>query len=796
MTPEKRQHPQEVVNNHEATTATGPQLAPLALPQSGMQSGVDRFGSATGVRGVVLNLLARLPGRTLAPEIAKAGSRGLWARLNKMVDTAIYGSLLIGPAIAISIYQNFLRLMGKEPEDAFPDGTWQFYIEYALREDTARHAVESEGFDKTFAHYNIQLSQLDRFTAWVMAAIEMLHEYGDILENEWRERVYTAVLHELTRDQPDADYFAGLYRAWELQRPYSRHEARPEETYAAFRRAKFDQFLEEAIERIPADLRREWVARVRAEEAAHLAAYQKQMSILAFLKANEYGETRHHFPLKEAKIGVIYQGQYYLIAAADPKRGQPPLVQTVRRQVASILSQDTTDLPPVQLTALACLSRSSWRRLRHSLNPELLGSLKLLHTAPILINFDQRPRKLHLSRLRQAERGVGDHALTIFDTGETFVFDLSHIFFDGTWGAALAEIMTNEASSWATFLRLQPRIQPGSPIYDDEDDDALPLTIKEADWHVIEQQPRVMLEASGETEAINLPTMLLMRKFFKQRSDLLQLTVNDILVLYRAIHAVTYEPGPRILDVLNALAREEATRPAALAALEAISPQRRSNPHILIPLDASKRSPRDRLHPMTFTVPFEELNLAQLHERSLETLQRYHQGKGTFEAFDEVRRVYLGALADFGRLFSRAKEVAALGESASVGTIKLLAHLPKRAQLMLDRIPNRFEVLNDIIKGREVYSNIGAVVPGSTLTRFMTAKDDNENKTLVWAVMTDAHSMTRITLRDFRPHVTQLAAVGYEEVANRLTQDYLDAYARGLNTYVGSLLQITLANPQ
>jgi hypothetical protein len=56
--------------------------------------------------------------------------------------------------------------------------------------------------------------------------------------------------------------------------------------------------------------------------------------------------------------------------------------------------------------------------------------------------------------------------------------------------------------------------------------------------------------------------------------------------------------------------------------------------------------------------------------------------------------------------------------------------------------------------------------------------------------------MTRITLRDFRPHVTQLAAVGYEEVANRMTQDYLDAYARGLNTYVGSLLQITLANPQ
>jgi hypothetical protein len=250
------------------------------------------------------------------------------------------------------------------------------------------------------------------------------------------------------------------------------------------------------------------------------------------------------------------------------------------------------------------------------------------------------------------------------------------------------------------------------------------------------------------------------------------------------------------VDVLNALAREETTRKAALAALEAISSHKRTNPHILIPLDASKRSPHDRLHPMTFSVPFEELNLAHWHEQSLETLQHYYQGKGTFEEFDEVRRLYLGALADFGRLFSQAKDVAAMGESASVGTIKFLAHLPPRVQKLLDRIPNRFEVLNDIIKGREVFSNIGAVVPGSTLTRFMTAKDDNENKTLVWAVMTDANSIMHITLRDFRPHVAQLAAVGYEEVANRMTQDYLDAYASGLNAFIGSLLQITLANPQ
>ena len=793
MTTEERQRLEDMGTNQESTAT--PMLAPLSLPQSG-QKKTDRFGPATGVRGVVLNLLARLPGRTLTPDSARKNAGSFAAFWGKLKDTAVHGSLLIGTAVAVGAYQNFWRLLGKEPEDAFPDGTWQFYVEYALREDTARHAVESDGFDRTFDHYHIQLSQLDRLTAWVMATIHILHEYDDILENEWRERVYTAVLRQLTEELPDKDYFAQLYRAWELKRPYSRHEARPGETYAAFRRTKFDEFLEEAVQRIPPEIRREWVSRVRLEEQEHLGAYQKQMSILTYLKADEYGERRKNYDLERASIGVIYQGQYYLIPACDPRNGQPPLVQNVRRQIASILNQDTTDLLPVQLTALASLTRSSWPLLRHQLNPELIGSLKLLRKAPILLNFDQRPRQLHLSKLRQTERGVGDHAMTIFDTGATFVFDLSHIFFDGTWGAALAEIMTNEASSWAAFLRLQPRIQPSSPLYDDDDDDALPLFIRAADWPIIESQPRVMLEASGETDAINLPTMLLLRKFFKQRSDLLQLTVNDILVLYRAIHAVTYKPSQRIIEILNALSREESTREAALTALGAIDPLQQTNPNILIPLDASKRSPRDRLHPMTFSVPFEELNLAILQERCFTALQQYHQGKGTFEAFDEGRHIYLGALADFGHLFSRAKDVAALGESASVGTIKFLAHLPKRAQKILDRIPSRFEVLNDIIKGREVYSNIGAVVPGSTLTRFMTAKDDNENKTLVWAVMTDANGVMRITLRDFRPHVAMLAGAGHEEVANRVTQDYLDAYASGLNTFVGSLLQITLANPQ
>ena len=141
-----------------------------------------------------------------------------------------------------------------------------------------------------------------------------------------------------------------------------------------------------------------------------------------------------------------------------------------------------------------------------------------------------------------------------------------------------------------------------------------------------------------------------------------------------------------------------------------------------------------------------------------------------------------------------ASVAATLGESASVGTIKLLAHLPTPLQRLLDTIPSRFDVLNDIIKGREVFSNVGAVAPGSTLTRFITAKDDNEKKTLAWGVLTDAQGVLRLTLRDFRPHVRLLEAAGQKDLAARMAQDYLDAYANGLNGFVRDLRRITLAS--
>lgn len=767
------------------------ELSRLSLPQ--IDKAVEMVAQmmpANDALSVILSGLTHLPERKISPERAQKDTSLLFEAMNNALNTAFFA----GPATVIVVYQSLLRLAGINPEDAFPHGTWQFYVEYALREDTARHCVETHGFDTLWQKYGLTLSQTDRFTAWVMAAIHTLHQYEALLRSEWRERVYLAVLAQLTQNEPEAERFAGLYRQWELQRPYGRgQDAKPQQTYPDYRRAKFDQFLEKGMHGLPTHLRRQWVQEVQEAKAFELPAYQEQLSILATLVPGQYSEARQPIELREAHIGLIYQGQYYLLPVCEPGSEHPTAVDTVRTQIASLLTHHDT-LPPVQLMGLARLQRAHWPRLQNDLTPELMTHLQTLRTAPILLNFDQLPSDLPLARLRQTERGVGSHAMTIFDTGRTFVFDLSHIFFDGTTGAAIAEIMTNEATSWGAYLhRLPPAQSHGQRPF------LIPFHIQPQDWHLIEEAPRITTEASADTESINLKTLTYLRKLFRQRSEKLELTVNDILVLYRAIHATRYQPSEEIADILGTLTAEGSTHPpkttaAAQAALQAIRLDQETNPSVLIPVDASRRRPRDRVHPLSILVPLDNLNLLELHQEALTHLLKYQKEGGSYEVFDQIQRHYLGTLAGLGQFFQRAKHIAAEGKSTSVGTIKLLAHLPRPVQRLLDRIPDRFDVWNDILKGREVFSNVGAVAPTSTLTRFLTAKDDNEQKTLAWGIITTADGTMRLTLRDFRPHVTLLVAAGFQDLPNRIAQDYLDSYANGFNNFIRELLQITLAS--
>jgi len=770
-------------------------LSRLSLPEiEAITNLVSQVIPAGNIPGAILSGLARLPGHRPPAKTIRRDVDLLFRGVEQVLDRAVYTAFFAGPAAIIWGYQNLLKLAGKDPSDSFPEGTWQFYVDYALREDTARHANETHGFDTMLTQYHLHLSDVDRITAWVMAVIHCLNQFDDLLANEWRERVYTTLLREVTTELPDATHFAKLYRDWEIQRPYGRgQDSGSDETYPAYRRTKFDKFLNEALRQLPADVRQKWEAQIRTAEQSELPDYQRQMSVLAYLDPGAYGEARIPVPVQQIHVGVIYHGNYHLIPIHPADVEQLIDVTAVRAQIAKLMSSPT-DAHPAELTRLARVKRTALSGLRNKFSANLNEEINTLRSVPILLNFDQRARALPLSELRQAERGIGDHALTIFDTRETFVFDQSHIFFDGAWGAALAEILTNEALSWAVYLNSLPTAQPAAQqIY------ATPsFHFQPADLNLISQALHVTAEVGAESDEVNLKSILNLRKYFKLRSDLIQLTVNDLLVLYRAVHAVTYQPARMLVAELRKLLNDNATRGAAQSALDEVENARRVSPAILIPIDASQHSPRERLYPMSFEVPLNDLDFLQLHAQTLNALNAYDNGSGDrsvlYAEFDRLQRNYLAALAGFGTVLSKAKEVAILGESTSVGSIKLLAYMPAPLQRLLDDIPGRFDVLNDIIKGREVFSNVGAVAKTSTLTRFITAKDDNDKKTLAWGVITDAQGVMRVTLRDFRPHVGLLASVGQRDVARRLAEDYLSAYVHGLNQYVQDLRRMTVSS--
>ncbi len=774
-------------------------LTQLSLPEiDQVVEQVAQVVPAGNLPGMILSGLARLPGRKLPANILHRDVNLLFRAASRTADRLVYGAFFAGPAAILWGYQNLLKLAGKDPEQAFPEGTWQFYVDYALRDDTARHTNETHGFDTALIRHQINLSPADRITAWAMTAIHCLRQYPALLENEWRERVYTSLLKEITSQQTDAAHYANLYRRWELQRPYRRGQDAGSLTYAEYRRMKFNRFLEEATQALSSEARYDWLERIYALQEHDLPAYQRQMSILAYLEPGPFGETRTPYSWEQAKIGLIHNGRYYLIPVCVPGSQQPVEVDTLREQVAAILVA-LLEIPAYPLQPLARLKRSALAELQNTWSGNLARDRAALREAAILINNDPvsppsigAHPSIHtpLSELRQAERGLGDHPLTIFDTGRTFIFDQSHIFFDGTWGAALAEILTNEALSWAAYLSQRPPVVPGDPPV------ALDLRLTPQEIHAVERAPQVSIEVGAENERVNVKAILALRKLFKRRNDLIQLTVNDILILYRAIHAHTYRPSTDLLDSLQDLAEIPEARQAALAALEAIGASRAANPAILIPVDASRRMPRDRLYPMTFEVPIVELDLLALHGGALQALDAYRRASSQRDAayaeFDQLQRQYLATLAGFGNVLSKAKEIALSGESAGTSTIKLLAHLPTPLQRMLEAVPGKIDLLNDLIKGREVFSNIGAVAPGSTLVRFTTAKDDNEKKTLAWGVLTDAKGIMHLSLRDFRPHVRLLDEAGQRHVAVQMAQEYLDVYAQGLNEFVSDLHRITV----
>lgn len=747
---------------------------------------------AGNVPSLVTAGLANLPDRVVSVDDSRRNISLLIQGMQVFLDQAVFKTFFEGPARLLDAYQKMLKLAGKDLSRSFPEGTWQFYLEFGLREDSSRHSCETIGFQRALRQQSLELALSDQLAAWVVASAWLLGQYKSLLDNEWHEHVYLQYLAQLLKDTGRP---TDQLERWLKVRPYSVPENQPNIDFVEYRRQIFQAFCREELAKLDPNLRRKiertWNnPRSVEQRAEELTAYQRQMSILATLNPSDHSDMRVPLPPQNLHIAVIAAGRYYLINFEQARSWE-----TIRPVCAAILRRGNNENSPATLDQILCTARRREQvALRRLLPADAKADLELLRSAPIILNWDVSRSEQPLADIRNNRRGIGDHALTIFRGSNSMIFDLSHIFFDGPWGMVVAEILTNQATRLAHQLSAAPSISA--------EVSQVKTVALQMPEDIEKRARKVQLppEVSGETIFANLPLLQEVRRNLKLRNPELLLTVNDLLLMFRSIFGPLYHPSTKLMYELAMLKDNSAKRlqQSAQLALSALESAQQPNPALLIPIDATKINPRERVYPLTFRNPFG--NLLEQHLQAWNALQAL-KGTRAFNtrAGSEARatgKAYLMTISAFGQVLSKYKEVALSGESASTVTIKLLAGLPPALQKLLTSYPERFDVINDTIKGQEVFSNVGQVSLQSSLTRFNTAKDDNEKKTLAWGILTDAQGRLHISLRDFRPHVAALVNLHHEELAQRITQEFVDAYALSLNTYLEELLLIIRAKPK
>lgn len=758
---------------------------------------VSRVVPAGNVVTMVLSQLSSIKGRRVSDQ----ETRRMLSLLNKgmatFLDRAAYLTFFTTPALLIGGYQLLLKAAGKNPDDAFPNGTWQFYLEFGLREDSGRHACETVGFQQKLVEEKLQLSDGDVLASWIIAASWLLMSYDALVGQEWNER---RLLRELTQKLND-DHVA---KVWLARRPYG-VPITSDEDYVAFRQRTFFEFIRDMLATKYRQTQVErtanaWTFGDETLVAEARRAYQEQMSILATLNPEEFNDLRIPLDLNECYVGVIYKGTYYAIPVFH--RQMPLDYMTIRALAQGIISSTVVNRKQKNNLdqLLVNIPRQNQAEVRSQLPPTTLAELERLRRVPVVLNWDTETVDVLSSKKvapladirREGRRAIGDHALTIFRTKDSFVFDQSHIFFDATWGMAISEIMTNQAVRYARALDNQPPIDaPGlrPSIIDLSFPPELPNRIK----RFVDET----YEISAETSTSIVAEINELRRLLKKRNEDIQITVNDFLVLYRSLFNQYYKPSRKVLDALEGLRRRDVEGAKAADDIQAMLKELSATlPAFLIPMDASAINPSDRIFPVTFRPQPPWTDIANEHESTWSLLLECQtnsigrQGRDAWNSFYEARNRYLEMLRMFGVLMLKYKEVALSGKSFSTATLRILASVPKRLQPMFRNIPDRIDILNDMLKGTEVFSNAGKVAETSSLTRFITAKDDNRKKTLCWGIMTRADDEMVISLRDFRPQLSVLVKQNAYDVAKLITEDFLEGYAAGLEGYIRELTEI------
>lgn len=780
---------------------------------------LEYYFAAGTLYGLIQSGLTLIRSRRIRPR-TKGEGRSLW--LANLGDQLVYIVLIAIPAVVLSAYQNIrYRLTGDSP--GFSVGTWQFYLQFGLREDLAHHTNETTGYD---ANRPTEATDLDDLTAWIMTVIQFLWGYEDLMGVIWDEWVTLRLVAEAAEETglSRESLFVNILRQWELARPYS---APLNGTYADVRRGAFEQFITPRLNALPNNVRAAVSAQFQTLAAARRDLFEKQMSLLNRTVPGQYSDTIEPIPLWDAWIGLVLGGQYHLISVvARDDNGVPVAygpggkrwaikvvngvpcspsgeklvlhgVQLFRQedqewmgyldmasasyvkgQLKTILDGANADLAPGSRAVdilLAEAPRRDQRHLRRLLPQKTQASLKMLTHTPIIVNWDTKPRNASLAQLRRGQRGIGDHALTIMRSDKSMIFDQSHIFFDGTWAMAMAEVLTTAAVQWCKrCITIAPAEAPALK----------PLRLEGSPSFISTALPKQQVpEVSAETTIYDISTVFSLRERLQKTGT--RLTVNDLLVITRIFHAAHYRPSAatqKKIDEFREAARNPAEKKAIAAIEKSLQTGRLLNPALLIPVDASFVEPHERIFPITFRNLAE--NLVWIWDDTWESYQAYRrieppdtpEGIAALKAFALKRTSLIGNMRAFSYILAANKAVAMRGESVNISVLQHISHLPLWLQRLLNTIPEQLPVLNEVVKGDEVYSNVGRVAKGSSITRFMSAKDDGNTKVLVWGVMTDDSNRLIITMRDFRPHVRPLIEAGHLDLAQTLAQDYVVTY--------------------
>jgi hypothetical protein len=750
---------------------------------------VSRVVPAGNVVAMVLSQLSSIKGNQVSGDETRQMMGLLKQGMSTFLDKATYLTFYTTPAILINGYQKILEAAGKDPASAFPNGTWQYYLEFGLREDTARHACETRGLQWAIKDEQLDVNDVDQLASWIMAASWLISIYDDLLFQEYRERI-------MLRDVADGLMDPQLSTKWVQRRPYQRPDTI---TYLQHRREEFDAFIFDALRSQMSEHEAEKTLDTMYEHEETIlkdvrSAYRDQMTILTTLQPEDFSDVRLPFELTECQVAVAYRDKYFLVPVIH--NGKPLDLQTIRALAQSILDTQHEHTRQGIDEILVEIPRQLQSQARQQLSPKLEENIQTLKLAPIIINWDGGDSSQTLSEIRKGRRGIGDHAMTLFKTKKSMVFDQSHIYFDAVWGMAVSEILTRRATD---FLR-EIENNPGEarPSMHPTEIDLVP---REDVANRILRMLDKSYEVSAEIHLDILQQFNEVRRLLQQRSRELKLTVNDLLILYRSQFNQDYFPSKYLVTKLEELENEgdRLQSRAAHEALQALQNIASEFPAFLIPIDATSNDPKERIFPITFKPQPPWTGIRPHHRETWNQLLEFEhmidhdEDNQAWDIFNESRTHYLEMLRMFYVLMYRYKEVALAGGSLSTVTLQILSAVPQRLQSWLSGIPDRIDLLNDMLKGTEVFSNVGRVADDSSLTRFITAKDDNEKKVLCWGIMTRADDVMVVTLRDFRPWVTTLNARGATDVANLITQDYLQGFADGLSIYLEQLARIARA---